>query len=330
MPVWTSSHNADLASEGVESKLGDGPHSGIIAQRPTGGKYFRAYRTLAIACGMPHTLVMAYRFTSLQGTIEKLLEAEYFLGGLTTSSGSEFGYNLNAFLSACRSATFVMQKSLSHVTSFGAWYDDRRRLMKSDPAMGFFLELRNISQHEGPVSYVGGAIPHPPGWTYRFAGNREAVPAALVGCDVAAACGEHLTKLASVVAELRSALPHESCLHSALSAQGIRHLGYSLDDVGVLLGLPPGYLDVGKDIPIEHKLRVLRRELDPIDVDGLERLAQGRFQRGGERLAFASSSGHDLTDDIAGLMESGDGAERVPRVAFLTAICRRIQEIDRD
>ena len=279
---------------------------------------------------MRHTLEMAYRFTSLQGTIEKLLEAEYFLGGLMTSCGPEFGYNLNAFLSACRSSTFVMQKSLSHVTGFSAWYDDRRRLMKADPAMGFFLELRNISQHEGPVSYVGGSIPHPPGWTYRFAGNREAVPAALVGRDVAAACGEHLAKLAGVVTELRSAFPHESCLHSALTAEGIRHLRYSLDDVGALLGLPPGYLDVGQDIPIEQKLRVLRRELDPIDLDALERLAQGRFQREGKGLEFASLSGRDLTDDIARLMESGDGAERVPRMAFLTAIGWRIQKIDRD
>ena len=273
---------------------------------------------------------MAYRFTSLQGTIEKLLEAEYFLGGLTTSSGSEFGYNLNAFLSACRSATFVMQKSMSRVTGFGAWYDDRRQLMKSDPAMGFFLELRNISQHEGPVSYVGGSIPHSPGWTYRFAGNREAVPTALVGRDVAAACGEHLAKLAGVVAEFRTAFPHECCLHSALSVEGIRHLSYSLDDVGGLLGLPPGYLDVGQDIPIEQKLRVLRREFEPIDLDGLERLTHGRFQRGGECLAFAPSSGRDLTDDIARLVESGSGAESVPRVAFLTAIGRRIQEVDRD
>lgn len=279
---------------------------------------------------MPHTLIMAYRFTSLQGTIEKLLEAEYFLGGLTTSCGSEFGYNLNAFLSACRSTTFVMQKSLSHVTGFRAWYDDRRRLMKADPAMGFFLELRNISQHEGPVSYVGGSIPHPPGWTYRFAGNREAVPAALLGRDVAAACGEHLAKLASVVAEFRSVFPHESCLHSALSAEGIRSLRYSLDDVGALLGLPPGYLRVGQDIPLDEKLRTLRREFDPIDLDALNRLVHGRFQRDGDDLAFASAYGRDLSDDIAGLMESGDEAGRVPRMAFLTAIGQRILTTDRE
>lgn len=120
---------------------------------------------------------------------------------------------------------------MSHVTGFGAWYDDRRRPMKADPARAFFLELRNISQHKGPVSCVGGSIPHTPGRTYRFAGTREDVPAVLVGRYVAAACGEHLANLASAVG-VPIGFPHESFLHSTLSAEGIRRLRYSLDSVG--------------------------------------------------------------------------------------------------
>ena len=100
---------------------------------------------------------MAHRFTSLATSIEKLLEAEYFLGGLAVSNGPEFRYNLNAFLSACRSVTFVLQKAMSPMAGFGDWYAARRAEMRVDAAMGFFLELRNISQHEGPVSVVGGS-----------------------------------------------------------------------------------------------------------------------------------------------------------------------------
>lgn len=273
---------------------------------------------------------MTRHFTSLQGTIENLLEAEYFLGMLTKSNGAEFGYNLDAFLAACRSVTFVMQKALSSVEGFGAWYDKCRRHMKTDPAMGFFLELRNISQHEGPVSYVGGATLASPKWSYRFAGNREAVPSALLGRDVAGASGEHLTIVAGIVAQFRSTFPYESCIHVALSPEGMEHLGYSLNDVGVLLGLPPGYLDVGEAIPFDDKLRLLRREFDPIDMDALNRLAGGRFLLGDEDLVFASSSGRDLTDDIARILEGGDKAGRVPRTAFLTAIGQRIQKLDRD
>lgn len=283
---------------------------------------------LAFTLGLPHIHGMAYQFTSLHGSIEKLLEAEYFLAGLTVTSGSEFGYNLNAFLSACRSVTFVMQKSFSHVPGFSAWYANCRSRMKSDRAMGFFLELRNISQHEGPVSYVGGSIPYPPGWTYRFAGNREAVPTELLGRDIALSCAQHLAKIAEVVDRFRMAFPQESCMHSALTREGMERLGFSLDDVGYLLGLPEGYLEVGGQIPLEEKLRVLRREFDPIDVEALGRLVDAHFRRAGEDLVFADTGGADLTDDIARLVERGGDVGRVPRMVFLSAIGRRIQEID--
>lgn len=95
---------------------------------------------------------MAHCFTSLASSIEKLLEAEYFLGALACSNGAELRYNLNAFLSACRSVTFVLQKSMAPVDGFKPWYAARQAEMRADAAMGFFLELRNISQHEGPVS----------------------------------------------------------------------------------------------------------------------------------------------------------------------------------
>jgi len=271
---------------------------------------------------------VAHRFTSLQSSIDKLLEAEYFLGGLTRCQGPEFGYNLNAFLGACRSVTFVLQKTLSRVVGFDAWYAACRERMKGDPAMGFFLELRNISQHEGPVSFVGGSIPQPPGWTYRFAGNREAVPPTLLGRDVAGACAEHLVKITDLVDQFRASFPHESCIVCALTEEGMDKLGFSLDDLGVLLGLPPGYLDVGHGIPVEEKLRMLRREFDPIDIDALHRLKRGGFQLRGEDLTFAVSGGADLTDDIARLIEGGEEEGRVPRMAFLTAIGRRIREKD--
>lgn len=300
--------------------------------RPLIGRYAarKSNCALVFVPQTSHTRRMAHRFTSLQGSIEKLLEAEYFLAGLSRNRGAEFGYNLNAFLGSCRSVTFVLQKSLSGVASFDAWYAAARERMKADLAMRFFLELRNISQHEGPVSFVGGSIPQPPGWTYRFAGNREAVPPALVGRDVATACAEHLAKTARFVEEFRTAFAHHSCIHSALTLEGMEKLGFSLDDVGVLLGLQPGYLDVGHGIPVEEKLRTLRREFDPIDATALQRMARGIFQWGGEHLTFPISAGADLTDDVARLIESGDEAGRNPRTAFLTAIGRRIQEIDED
>lgn len=268
---------------------------------------------------------MAHRFTSLGTSIEKLLEAEYFLGWITTSQGDDLRYNLNAFLAACRSVTFYLQKSMSSVPDFKAWYSDRQTEMRADAAMGFFLELRNISQHEGPVSIVGGATLRPPGWTYRFAGNREAVPAALVGVSLARACADQLVKIAKFVDAFRNRFPHESCLHEAFTAAGIDRLGFTLTDVAVLLGLPPGYLDVGSDIPVEDKLRILRREVDPIDTTALARLAEGQLLRTGEPLVIEDGDGSDLADDVAALVESGEIGTN-PRVIFLHAIGKRITD----
>lgn len=266
---------------------------------------------------------MGHQFTSLGTSIEKLLEAEYFMGGIASANGDELRYNLNAFLSACRSVSFYLQKSMASVPEFKAWYADRQVEMRADPAMGFFLELRNISQHEGPVSIVGGSTMRPPGWTYRFAGNRASIPQALVGVTLARACADQLIRLARLVLAFRRAFPHESCLHEAFSEAGMARLGFTLEDVSVLLGLPPGYVDVAGEIPVGEKLRILRSEVDPIDDAALIRVADSEFQRDGAPLAIDDRGGTDLTDDIAALVESGEIGSN-PREVFLQAIGRRI------
>jgi len=270
---------------------------------------------------------MEHRFTSLGTSIEKLLEAEYFLGWLTASHGDELRYHLNAFLAACRSVTFYLQKSMSSVPHFKAWYSDRQTEMRADAAMGFFLELRNISQHEGPVAIVGGSTLRPPGWTYRFAGNREAVPEELMGTSLARACADQLIKVARLVDAFQLRFPFESCLHKAFTVDGMSQLGFTLDDVTILLGFSSGYLDVGSDIPMEEKLRILRREVDPIDSAALGRLTEGRLLRSGEPLVIEEGGTDDLTDDIAALIESGQMGSN-PRVIFLHAIGRRIKDLD--
>jgi hypothetical protein len=272
---------------------------------------------------------MAHRFTSLRHPLEKLQEAEYFLGGLVASNALEFQFNLNAFLSACRSTTFTLQKSLAGVGSFDAWYRARQTEMRADPALAFFLELRNISQHEGPVGYVGGAMLRTDQWSYRFAGNREAVPPALVGVDVGAACADHLVKLANLLQGVVQAFPFASCPANAVSPAGMEQLGFSLADVGEAIGLPAAYVEAGADIAVAEKLRILAREFEPLDVDTLARLARGEFQRDGEPVMVFRSSGDDLTDIMAGMIEGRAGSPLDPRQVFVAAIAKRIDGLDR-
>jgi hypothetical protein len=272
---------------------------------------------------------MVHRFTSLRHSLEKLQEAEYFLAGLAAANGLEFQFNLNAFLSACRSTTFTLQKSMSGVGDFATWYGDRQKEMKADPALSFFLELRNISQHEGPVSYVGGAMLGTHQWSYRFAGNREAVPLALVGVDVGAACADHLVKLANLLQGVVQAFPFASCAANAVSPAGMEQLGFSLADVGEAIGLPAAYVEAGADIPVAEKLRILAREFEPLDADTLARLARGEFRRDGEPVMVFRSSGDDLTDVVAGMIEGRVGSSLDPRQVFVAAIARRIDDLDR-
>lgn len=89
---------------------------------------------------------VAHTFTTLRHPFEKLLEAEHFLGRIFQSNGLKFQFELNAFLSASRSISLVLQKAMARFPGFDAWYEEQQDRMRADAAMRFFLELRNISR----------------------------------------------------------------------------------------------------------------------------------------------------------------------------------------
>jgi hypothetical protein len=269
---------------------------------------------------------MSHVFTSLRHPLERILEAEYFLGQLAKSNGLEFQFQLNAFLSASRSVTFVLQKSLNNTAGFKDWHGPQQESMKADPSMRFFLELRNISQKEGPVSYVGGARIDG-GWTYRFAGSREAVPKELLGRDICDCCAEQIVKLAKMLLSYSRCFPFDACPARAFTEEGMAALGYSFTDVEDALGLPRGYTQVA-NIPVPEKLRILSREIEPLDIVELERITAGDFRSNGVALEIYRSSGGDLVDDVAAMIEARHGGTTHPRSIFLESIMRRIQDIE--
>lgn len=264
----------------------------------------------------PHT------FTTLRHPVEKLLEAEHFLARMTASDGLEFQFELNAFLSASRSLTFVLQKTLSGVPGFTVWYEQQQVRMKADAAMRFFLELRNISQKQGPVSFVGGSLPGGR-WTYRFVGRPLAVPEELLGRDIGECCAAHLTKLAILLAECVSAFPFHSCPARAFTEEGMVALGCGWQEVEVALGLPPGYTEV-VGFSAAEKLRILAREIEPLDQESIERIAKGDLRADGIGLLFPETSGRDLVDDVAAMMGPDNAHGQQPHDAFLGAILKRI------
>lgn len=215
------------------------------------------------------------RLHSLLPVEEKLLEAEYFADRLHMLSTNEFQYELNAFLSAARNVTFVLQKEMDAVQGFTSWWDECRKAMKRDPAMDFFVELRNFSHHEGRVSIVGTERHGSNGetyWSYRFAGNQWAVPSSLIHRDVAECCHVHLGKLAEYILGFATAFPFHACPRNAVTQAGFEALGLQLSDIEEMLGLPVGC--TGTDsIPQAEIFSILQRHFDGIGFETIERIA---------------------------------------------------------
>lgn len=252
------------------------------------------------------------------------MESEYFLAHLTQAEGLQFQFEINAFLSASRSVTFYLQSAMSEVRGFKEWYEQQQLRMKKDAAMRFFLELRNVSQKQGPVSYVGGGMLDG-GWSYRFVSQKIQVPSELSRRDICECCAEHLEKLSNLVLDCYKAFPFDSCIGQALTEEGMATLGYTISDIEICLGLPAGYLEI--DFPLAEKLRALSREIDPLETEELKRLASGQFLKGGIPLNIRRVSGNDLVDDIAQMV--GSGEESNSKITFIKAFVKRINEIEK-
>jgi hypothetical protein len=219
------------------------------------------------------------RLSSLLLVEERLLEADYFARRLARSrrDPATFAYELNAFLSAARSVSFLLQKEMARVRGFSEWWEGWQTRLRSDPAARFFLELRNFSQKEGRVSVVGtssgrsGKL-----WSRRFAGNREPVPPQLLHREVSDCCREHVSKLANIVMDCARVFPYASDPHRALTPEGIKALDLSIGDIEEALGFPRGWTEAGAPTDNQRQLEALRACVDCPDISIIQRLASWR------------------------------------------------------
>ena len=216
------------------------------------------------------------RLKTLIWVEERLLEAEYFADRLRRLYDDYFKYELDAFLSAARNVTWLLQKEMSEATGFNDWWNDRQKEMGNDPAMVFFRDMRNFSQKEGQVSMVGIQKLDSSGQlfcSYRFAGNKKSVPAQLLNRDVAECCREHLSKLAAIVLAFADTFPYHSCFRRAVTPEGLNALGLRLSDIEKILTFPRGWISVAS-IPQEEIFRILREHFDGVDFEEIQRIAE--------------------------------------------------------
>lgn len=265
------------------------------------------------------------RMTSLLRVEERLSEAEYFGRRLFDAPDSTIlGYELNAFLSAARSVTFLVQKEFAAVPGFDAWWKSERARLAADDAARFFLELRNFSQKEGRVSIVGTAGADRK-WRYMFAGNAQPVSPDLLKRDVGDCCLEHLAKLAKTVLRLADDFPYQSCPARALTPEGVEALKLDLDEVeAVILGLPPAWSAARPVMVIEDRTRIYQRYVDAVDFDEIRRIADYAPLQAMERGAdFGLSLGVSMVEHIEQARSRGLSPDDAARVAIVSESLRR-------
>jgi len=83
----------------------------------------------------------------------KLQEAKYFLEQMRSKPAdrNSFQCNLNAFLSAARSITFVMQTEFSEVLDFTEWYVQKQFELKNSKKMILLNDKRVLTIHKKSV-----------------------------------------------------------------------------------------------------------------------------------------------------------------------------------
>lgn len=94
-------------------------------------------------------------------TRKKLGEAQYFFGltqKLFNAGYADFEYNLNAFISAARNVTFVMQREFCNVDGFNDWWNNNPT--KQDESMKKFVTLRNVSVKERSIGHNTFTLKH--------------------------------------------------------------------------------------------------------------------------------------------------------------------------
>lgn len=193
---------------------------------------------------------------------------------------------------------------------FDVWWSVQQQLLGQDRAARFFLKLRNYSQKEGRISLVGTRIGlgSRRRWTYRFAGTAESVPPELLQRDVSDCCTEHVSKLARVVLACTEQFPFHTCPRRAITPKGMEALQMSMGELGTALGLPSGWVEAGRVIPVEHQLRLLREQVDGLDFQALKRLVRTKTRRpAATPNADASLGGELLTHLVAHLEGQAKG-----------------------
>jgi hypothetical protein len=127
---------------------------------------------------------------------------------------SEALFYFNAYASAARSVTFVLQAVMTAVPGFAAWYEAEQAKLGRDPVAAFLLQARNETQKvgiEATRSHGSGTMAHGRHVRCRphfaFVTLRKARPAPRG--EAVTMCRSHLVNLGTLVATCYRAFTKE-------------------------------------------------------------------------------------------------------------------------
>ena len=87
-------------------------------------------------------------------THDRLSAAHHFLHGILDNyhKANEMRWNLNAFLEAARSVTWVLQKELKQHSGFEHWYGNQQAKMRGNAILKLLVEKRNYVVKQGNLA----------------------------------------------------------------------------------------------------------------------------------------------------------------------------------
>ena len=263
---------------------------------------------------------------SIANAVDRLQEAEFFLFQFAKSDGGERNaYYLNAFLSASRSTTFVLQKELSKNSEFKAWYPEVQKRISNDMEMKFFLEARNFTQKQSNLALIGAGNKDG-SWTYSFVGRNPKIPKTLHGQNVIYACGRQIQKLSSILVEFYDLFPHSACAWNALSPAGQKELNYSISDACEKLGWPRDWLEGAEP---SWALSELQKSVHQVPIDELRRLSAGTISDGSSSLKIDDYKSDPMVARWADDLRR-DNSSPDPFESFRVALIRSMMEAKKE
>lgn len=206
---------------------------------------------------------------------EKLAEADFFLEKLASSGFNFFEARcyFSAFVAAARTVTFSLQGVMADVDGFRDWYARQQDALKKDKLARFFHNARTESQHLGisPVN-AGTTRRGQDGASevrFHFCSGLLGQPLAdIPEEDVVSACRRYLTTIVGVLHECYRRFGTVIDPDQYYTLENLKRLGLTLENVEEELGYPRGWTALGPGGD-EDRLRLLRREISPADVDWL-------------------------------------------------------------